>query len=134
MLVMLVPLALSILVISVAMALAGLACRGRYRPLGFYLWLLASLFVVWLVMVAPFFGFAIIASGGQVPWSEFFIGILIVTAVSFGMLLPFLVLSSANSLFRERLKLLLHLGREAPPPILPPEMAPLPGASPGKSV
>jgi hypothetical protein len=127
---MLVPLAISVFVISLALTLAGLACRGRYRPLGFYLWLLASLFVVWLVIVAPFFGLAMIVSGGQLPWQEFFLMVLVLTAVSFGMLLPFLILSSANSLFRERLKLLLHTEREAPPPVLPPS----PGAGPQKYV
>ena len=111
----LVPLAISVLVISIALTLAGLTCRGRHRPLGFYLWLLASLFGVWLVIAAPFFGFAMIASGGRVPWSEFFIVILIVTTVSFGTLLPFLILSSASPFFRERLKTLLHVKPEVPP-------------------
>jgi hypothetical protein len=129
---MLVPLAISVFVISLAMTLAGLACRGRYRPLGFYLWLLASLFVVWLVVVAPFFVFAVIVSGGELAWSEFFIAILVLTAAGFGILLPFLVLASANSLFHERFKRLLIAKRETPPPVLPPELAPLAGAVPEK--
>ena len=85
---------------------------------------------LWLVILTPFFAFAMIVSGGQLPWQEFFIGILIMTAVSFGVLLPFLILSSANSLFRERLKLLLHTERKAPPPVLPPS----PGSGPQKYV
>jgi hypothetical protein len=112
---MLIPLAISVLVISIALTLAGLACRGRHRPLGFYLWLLTLLFGVWLVIAAPFFGFVMITSGGRVPWSEFFIGILIMTIVSFGTLLPFLILSSARPFFRERLKKLLHVKPEVPP-------------------
>lgn len=131
---MLVPLALSIFVISLAMTLAGLACRSRYRPPRYYLWLLASLFVAWLVVVAPFFVFAVIVSGGLLAWSEFFTAILVLTAVSFGLLLPFLVLASANSLFRERFQRLLIAGRETPPPVLPPALAPLAGAAPGKNV
>jgi hypothetical protein len=131
-LVMLIPLAISVLVVALAIFLAGLACRGRYRPLGLYLWIFLSLLALWLVILTPFFAFAMIVSGGQLPWQEFFVVVLVLTAAGFGMLLPFLVLSSANSLFRERLKLLLHLGRETPPPVLPPEMAPLPGAGPEK--
>jgi hypothetical protein len=120
---MLVPLSLNVLVVALAIFLAGLACRGRYRPLGLYLWIFLSLLALWLMILTPFFAFAMIASvfsGGQVPWSAFsafFVTIPIITAVSFAILLPFLVLSSANSLFRERLKLLLHLGREIPPPL-----------------
>ena len=133
-LVMLVPLALSVLVVALAIFLAGLACRGRYRPLGLYLWIFLSLLALWLVILTPFFAFAMIVSGGQLPWQEFFVVVLVLTAAGFVTLFPFLVLSSANSLFRERLKLLLHLGRETPPPVLPPEMAPLPAARPGKSV
>ena len=133
-LVMLIPLAISVLVVALAIFLAGLACRGRYRPLGLYLWIFLSLLALWLVILTPFFAFAMIVSGGQLPWQEFFVVVLVLTAAGFGMLLPFLVLSSANSLFRERLKLLLHLGRETLPPVLPPEMAPLPGAGSKKNV
>jgi hypothetical protein len=131
---MLVPLALSVLVVALAIFLAGLACRGRYRPLGLYLWIFLSLLALWLVILTPFFAFAMIVSGGQLPWQEFFVVVLVLTAAGFVTLFPFLVLSSANSLFRERLKLLLHLGCEAPPPVLPPAVVPLPGAGPEKSV
>ena len=131
---MLVPLAISVLVVAAAVLLAGLACRGRYRPLGLYLWIVVSLLALWFVIVTPFFAFAMIVSGGQLPWQEFFLMLLVLTAVSFGVLLPFLVLSSANSLFRERLKLLLHTERDAPPPVLTPEPSPSPGASPQKNV
>ena len=37
---------------------------------------------------------------------------------SFGVVLPFLVLSFANGFYRERLKGLLHLGAAAPPPMI----------------
>ena len=131
---MLVPLAIGVFVVAVAILLAGLACRGRYRPWGLYLWIFLSLLALWLVILTPFFAFAMIVSGGQLPWQEFFVVVLVLTAAGFGTLLPFLVLSSANSLFRERLKLLLHLGRETLPPVLPPAVVPLPGAGTEKSV
>ena len=47
-----------------------------------------------------------------------FLGIgLLMVAVSFATLLPFLILSSVSPFFRERLKALLHLKPEAPPVI-----------------
>jgi hypothetical protein len=118
----LVLLALSILVVSVAMALAGLVCRRRYRPAGLCLWLLVWLLGIGFVLTAPFFLFAMIASGGEVAWLEFFQGVLAFVFVNFAIALPFLILSSANSFYRERLKALLHLER----PVAPPVMAPAP--------
>jgi hypothetical protein len=67
---MLVPLAISVLVVAAAVLLAGLACRGRYRPLGLYLWIVVSLLALWLVIVTPFFGLTMIVSGGQLPWQD----------------------------------------------------------------
>ena len=40
--------------------------------------------------------------------------------ITFGVLLPFLVLSFANGFYRERLKGLLHLGGAAAPPVITP--------------
>ena len=71
--------------------------------------------VVWLVIAAPFFLIALIASGGRIAWSEFFVPVLAVATVNFATLLPFLILSSASPFFRERLKALLHVKPEAPP-------------------
>ena len=119
-----IVLAVGVLASSLALSLGGLICRGRYRPPGLYLWLLILLAVVWLVITAPFFLLALIASGGRIAWSEFFVPVLTVATVNFATLLPFLILSSASPLFRERLKALLHVKAEAPPVI-----APLPDAS-----
>ncbi|MGA9453059.1 MAG: hypothetical protein WBW41_17150 [Verrucomicrobiia bacterium] len=118
-----IVLAVGVLASSVALSLGGLIYRGRYRPLGLYLWLLILLAVVWLVIAAPFFLFALMASGGTIAWSEFFVPVLAVATVNFATLLPFLILSSASPLFRERLKTLLHVKPEGPP-----VMAPLPDA------
>jgi len=109
-------LAVSTLAISVALSLTGLLCRSRYRPVGLYLWLLALLAAVWLLVTAPFFIFAMIASGGQIPWLSFFTVVFAVSGLSFAALLPFLILSSCSPLFRERLKMLLNASREVPPP------------------
>ena len=111
---------LGVLAISGALALAGLTCRRRFRPLGLSLWLMAWVVAVWLVATSPFFVFAALASGGRAPWREFFGGVLTLAGVCYAALLPFLVLSFANPGYRQRLKDLLHLRPEAPPLILPP--------------
>jgi hypothetical protein len=120
-----IVLAVGVLASAAALSLGGLICRGRYRPLGLYLWLFILLAVVWLVMTAPFFLIALIASGGRIAWSEAFVSILAVVMINYATLLPFLILSSASPFFRERLKALLHVKPEAPPPL----NAPLPEAS-----
>ncbi|MGO9588025.1 MAG: hypothetical protein ACLP2Y_17750 [Limisphaerales bacterium] len=114
-----IVLAVGVLASAVALSLGGLICRGRYRPLGLYPWLLVLLAVVWLVIAAPFFLIALIASGGRIAWSGFFVPVLTVATVNFATLLPFLILSSASPFFRERLKALLHMKPEAPPVVAP---------------
>jgi len=114
-----IVLAAGVLASSVALSLGGLICRGHNRPLGLYPWLLILLAVVWLVIGAPFFVFALIASGGTIAWSEFFLPVLAVATVNFATLLPFLILSSASPFFRQRLKALLHVKPEVPPVIAP---------------
>jgi hypothetical protein len=120
-------LALGAFAISVALMVSGLLCRSRYRPVGIYLWLFVSLTVVWFVVATPFLVFAMIASGGRIPWVAMFAGGFAMAAVSFAALLPFLVLSSCSPLFRERLKQLLNVSGPAlptmpktpPPPVTP---------------
>ena len=103
---------------AIALCVAGWICHKGFRPLGIYPWLFVSLTVAWLLVAAPFFIMASITSGGQIPWSEFFIPILSVAAGNFLLLLPFLILSSANAFFRERLKALLNVKSDAPPPLI----------------
>ena len=110
----LVPLVLPAPGLAAAMVLCGLACGGaivrsgsacgfscpcwqsglRCRRCSMVLWRIAS---PGSVGYAPFLG----------------IGLLMV-AVTFATLLPFLILSSASPFFRERLKALLHVKPEAP--------------------
>ncbi len=111
----------SVLVISVALGLAGLLCRGRYRPFLLLVGLVVSLLAAWLMAIAPFVVFMLMG-GGAVAGIAFLISsVLVMTGVSFMVLLPFLVLAFANALFRDRIKNLLHWQRTvAPPPIIPP--------------
>jgi hypothetical protein len=110
-----IVLGIGVLASAVALSLAGLICRSRYRPLGLYLWLFILLAGVWLGIAMPFFLIAMVSSGGNIPWSEFFIPVLAVATANFATLLPFLILSSASPFFRERLKALLNVKLETPP-------------------
>ena len=111
-----VPLVLPIPGLAAAIVLCGLACRGRHRPFGLYLWFFLSLLVVWagpalLQLLCR------IASPGSLEYALVLgIGPLMVV-VTFATLLPFLILSSASPFFRERLQVLLYLRPKAPPAI-----------------
>ena len=115
-------LAVSVLVISVAMSLAGLMCRGRYGWLRLSLWMIAALVVLWLLVIGPFLIIMLLVQGGNFPMSALFGFVGATVGITLGVLLPFLVLSYLNGLYRERLKGLLHLGRAAAPPMITPPM------------
>jgi hypothetical protein len=111
---------LGTLVTSITLSLAGLICHRRYRPFGLYLWLFLLLAAIWLLIAAPFVVVAMISSSGRVEWYQFFVPVLVMATVNFALLLPFLILSSASSFFRERLKIVLHVKPEIPPPLAAP--------------
>ena len=100
---------------SVALAVAGLICRRRYRPFGIYAWLLGLLAVIWVLIAAPIYIFETMGTGGTIDWREFFVPVLLAAVLQFAVLLPFLILSSATPFFRERFKGLLNFKPEAPP-------------------
>lgn len=116
-----------VLVISVGLALAALLCRGRYSPFLLLVGLIVSLLAVWLMAIAPFFFFALMAVGAAAGVAMLISSVLVMAGISFVVVLPFLVLSFANTFFRNRFKNLLR-GRHTvvppplppPPPIMPP--------------
>jgi len=116
-------LGIAVLVSAVALSLSGWISRRRYRPLGLYLWLFLLLLAIWLMIALPFFLLALATNSVSLSWSELFFPVMAVAAGHFATLLPFLVLSSASPLFRERLKALLQV-----PPVPPPVMNSLPEA------
>ena len=120
-------------VISLALFLAGCLCRRRYRPVGLTLWSLVFLAGLWFAILTPFAVIAMLASGGELPWLEFVGGILIIVAISFALVLPFLLLSFANGFYRERLKLLFPV-LEAVPPTMPDAPSLGPGPEPAASL
>jgi len=111
-------LAVGVLVISLALTLAGLVCRGHYGCLRLSLWLIAVLVVLWPVVVVPVLIIAMLVSGSNVPLMAGLVFVAGAIGITFGVLLPFLLLSFVNGFYRERLKGLLHLGRAAPPPVI----------------
>jgi len=115
-----------VLVSPIALSLAGLSCRRRYRPAALFLWVLVWLTAVSFVFAAPFLVFAMLVSGGEAPWGQFIGGILIVAAVCLGTLTPFLVLSFTSAFFKQRLQELLRLGGNEGPPVLTPVPIPAP--------
>ena len=126
-----ISIAASALVMSVALSLAGLVCRGRYGWLRLTLWLIAALLVVWLLVLGPFFLISRVASGGNIPLLALVSIVAVASGITFGVLLPFLVLSYANGFYRERLKGLLHLGGGVPPPVIAPPAPALTEATAG---
>ena len=115
-----VALAVSVMVISVAVSLAGLVCRRRYGWLRLSFWVAAAMVVVWLLILGPFLIIAVITSRGGSPVLAIFGVVGVAAGITFGVLLPFLVLSFVSGFYRERLKGLLHLGGEAVPPMIAP--------------
>ena len=115
-----------VLIMGAGLTLAGLLCRGRYDLVRLSLWLLAALVVLWLLVVGPIFMIAIISSGGNIPVSGLLVFIAAAGGISFGLILPFLVLSFANDFYGERLKGLLHLGGSLAPPVIAPPSPPRP--------
>ena len=108
-------LVLGVVVVALALFLTGLVCRRSYRPLAISLWLLAMMVGLWFLIAAPIFAIGTIASGGDAPWLEFCGGLLLIAGICFVIVLPFLLLSFFNTLYRDRLKSLLHLAMAVPP-------------------
>jgi hypothetical protein len=102
------PLVLA-LVVAAAMFLCGLACRWRHRPWWLCLWLFLSLPTAWVAVSALLHALCRMASPDSVNFDLLLVLGPFMVALIFATLLPFLVLSRVNALFRERLKNLFHL-------------------------
>jgi hypothetical protein len=96
-------------VLTVALTMAGFHCRRGYRAVPFVGWVMGWLLLACSLAAAPFLLVAWTSSGGSVPVVQFFVPVLIVVGICLGVLLPFLILSTGNSLFRTRLRELLHV-------------------------
>ena len=92
------------LLLSLAINLAGWSCRRGYDWRRLSLWLILWIMAGWLVI---FVVMSRIERPG--PLLEMATVYAIFCGVTFGLLLPFLLLSFANAFYRERLKELLRL-------------------------
>jgi hypothetical protein len=101
--------------LSVALCLAGLVCRRRYSRRRLFFWLLGLMAGLWLLIGTPFYVAALMGQGGGPTFLQFCLAVLVLLGLSFGPLLPFLVLGFSNGFYGERLKRLLHAEPAAPP-------------------
>lgn len=104
--------------LSVSLSLAGLLCWRRYGRVRFSLWLVLSTLAFWLLVYGGFWMFGPVGGSNGATVGEFLGAVLAVTGISLGTLFPFVTLSLANGFYHERLKALLHMGREAAPPVI----------------
>ena len=110
------------LVFAGGLNLTGWMCRKRFSCLRVLLrlpfWLWAMWFVAGsLLCCVMTFGF-----NNSFEWTGILVGPLVLALVSFGLILPYLILSFACSFYRERLKDLLRLpatDSSPPPPASP---------------
>ena len=97
------------LVYAGALSLTGWMCRNRFGGLRVSLRLLFCLWVMWLVAGGLLMGIVALGSGGGFEWLGFLAVTVAISLVSYGLILPFLILSFACAFYRERLKHLLRL-------------------------
>ena len=120
-----------------ALRLTGWMCRRRFSSVGVLLRLPFCLWGMWLVaggllggQVVAFVSdshFGWLESGSHFDWLDIAVGSMVLALVSFGVVLPFLILSFTNAFYRERLKHLLRLPAVAvalPTPVPAPAVAP----------
>ena len=111
------------LVLSAALGLAGWSCRGCYGPGRVLARFAGILAVAWLCVLAPLLLLTVLMGNGGPVLALVGGAWLAAMLVSLGVSLPFFVLSFANSFYKERLKQLLRLDMEPPPPGVPPPLA-----------
>jgi hypothetical protein len=100
---------LSGVVFAGTLSLAGWMCRRRFSSIRVMLRLPFYLWGMWLVAGSLLAGVVTLVSGGGFDWPGFAVGSVVLALVSFGVILPFLILSFTCSFYRERLKSLLRL-------------------------
>ena len=108
---MLIGAALFGLLLSTAINLAGWSCRRRFGWGRLSLWLILWLMAGWVICFS-----VISVIEGPGPLLEMAGVLLIISAVSFALLLPFLVLSFFNAFYRARLLEVLRLTEAAQGP------------------
>lgn len=111
-----VPMGLAGIVIAGALVTAGRMCRGGGRSLSVLMSLIVTIAGLWLVALGAIIAIAEFTSSTGVPWLEVARLVGVAAMLTFVAVVPFLVLSAANSLFRDRLHGLMHLAMRASDP------------------
>jgi hypothetical protein len=127
-------LAICVLIAVTGLALAGLLCRGRYRPVDLTIWLAVAVAVLWLLVASPFVLLAS-AAGNSGDWTELAQALLSFAGMTYAVVLSFLVLAFASGFYRLRLITLLRFSDAAsalptPPPVFTDAPQRVPTATP----
>ncbi|MCX6923213.1 MAG: hypothetical protein NT154_08400 [Verrucomicrobia bacterium] len=109
-----------------ALNLTGRICRRRFSRTRVSLWLPIWLWVMWMLAGSVVICVERVVFGGYLQWRSLLVVPIVLSLVSFAVILPFLILSFCTCFYRERFKDLLRLPAvEAAPPAPPP---PVPSA------
>jgi hypothetical protein len=100
-----------------ALSAAGRMCRKQFGVVRARLWVLFWLWPMWVVAVALLMGLNMVAFDEGLPLMILPIASVVLTLISFALVLPFLILSFASSFYRERFKHLLRLPTVDPSPV-----------------
>jgi drug/metabolite transporter (DMT)-like permease len=116
-----IAVALCAFIISGAISLVGLIARKRYGPVRLVVWSAVMVAGLCLLVLAPFFVFAVLSNPGiQDITKGFATALLVLFGMNLGTLLVYLVLAFATNFYRLRLKGLLHIQTEELPPVIAP--------------
>jgi len=107
---------LSGLVYTAALNLTGCMCQKRFGGVRVMLRLLIWLWTMWVVGMGVFAGVLRLAFSGGLDWREGLVWTMALALLSFGLVLPFMVLSFSSTFYRERLQNLLRLPASPSPP------------------
>ncbi len=102
--------------VALALMFTGLLCRKKYGPGRITIWMVICSCVIAALMLTPIIVAAMLGAGSGPRVGEFFISVAVFGGACAVVVLPFLVLAFTNSLYRDRLKGLLHLGAQASAP------------------
>lgn len=102
-----------------ALNLTGRMCRKRFSRLRVSLLLPFWLWITWLVVGGLLGCVETLVAGDSFEWTGLLVGPIVLSLVSFAVLLPFLILSFTSSFYRERLKDLLRLPATESSPLPP---------------
>lgn len=100
---------LAIVATALALSFCGRLCLNKYQPAKCYVGLLILLPISWFLISTPILIYGLMSGKDTVPWLEFFVVICACAAVNYATILPFLILSTANIFYHQRLLALLQL-------------------------